>query len=147
MLVTLRSWRVKTSELSENHPNHTELNFLRPLNCPGTHLYAVTTAGKFVAIHGTVIRVSNVKPLVKKMAFSCNLCSQTQVWCLCLNYAVMLFCIYIWYVNLTISGLNADLCGQFKISRQLEMKWECATKFLQDSKWEDNLFSLKNFQD
>lgn len=35
--------------------------------------------GKFVAIHGTVIRVSNVKPLVKKMAFSCNLCSQTQV--------------------------------------------------------------------
>ncbi|RMX34536.1 hypothetical protein pdam_00021143 [Pocillopora damicornis] len=34
--------------------------------------------GKFVAIHGTVIRVSNVKPLVKKMAFSCNLCSQTQ---------------------------------------------------------------------
>lgn len=35
--------------------------------------------GKFVAIHGTVIRVSNVKPLVKKMAFSCNLCSQMQV--------------------------------------------------------------------
>jgi len=35
--------------------------------------------GKFVAIHGTVIRVSNVKPLVKKMAFSCNLCSETQV--------------------------------------------------------------------
>lgn len=37
------------------------------------------SAGKFVAIHGTVIRVSNVKPLVKKMAFSCNLCSETQV--------------------------------------------------------------------
>ena len=32
-----------------------------------------------MAIHGTVIRVSNVKPLVKKMAFSCNLCSETQV--------------------------------------------------------------------
>ena len=144
MLVTLRSWRVKTSELSEKHPNHTELNFLRPLNCPCTHLNAVTTAGKFVAIHGTVIRVSNVKPLVKKMAFSCNLCSQTQVWCLCLNYAVMLFCIHIWYVNLTISGLNADLCGPFQ---DFKATWECATKFLQDSKWEDNLFSLKNFQD
>ena len=39
----------------------------------------VMPAGKFVAIHGTVIRVSNVKPLVKKMAFSCNLCSETQV--------------------------------------------------------------------
>ena len=39
----------------------------------------VLPAGKFVAIHGTVIRVSNVKPLVKKMAFSCNLCSETQV--------------------------------------------------------------------
>lgn len=36
-------------------------------------------SGKFVAIHGTVIRVSNVKPLVKKMVFSCNLCSETQV--------------------------------------------------------------------
>ena len=114
MLVTLRSWRVKTAELSENYPNHTELNFLRLLICPCTHLFAVTTAGKFVAICGTVIRVSNVKPLVKKMAFSCNLCSQTQVWCLCLNYVVMLFCIHIWYVNLTISGLNADLCGPFQ---------------------------------
>ena len=39
----------------------------------------VMTVGKFVAIHGTVIRVSNVKPLVKKMAFSCNLCNETQV--------------------------------------------------------------------
>lgn len=37
------------------------------------------SVGKFVAIHGTVIRVSNVKPLVKKMAFSCNLCNETQV--------------------------------------------------------------------
>ena len=39
----------------------------------------VLPAGKFVAIHGTVIRVSNVKPLVIKMAFSCNLWSETQV--------------------------------------------------------------------
>ena len=44
----------------------------------------VLPAGKFVAIHGTVIRVSNVKPLVKKMAFSCNLCSETQVGSVCL---------------------------------------------------------------
>ncbi|XP_029211666.1 DNA helicase MCM8-like [Acropora muricata] len=34
--------------------------------------------GKFVTIHGTVVRVSNVKPLVMGMAFSCNLCGETQ---------------------------------------------------------------------
>nr|QIC49968.1 DNA helicase MCM8 [Actinia equina] len=34
--------------------------------------------GKFVAIRGTVVRVSNVKPLVIKMGFSCNLCSFQQ---------------------------------------------------------------------
>ncbi|CAH3017482.1 unnamed protein product [Porites evermanni] len=34
--------------------------------------------GKFVAIRGTVVRVSNVKPLVTNMAFSCNLCGEMQ---------------------------------------------------------------------
>lgn len=36
-------------------------------------------SGKFVAICGTVVRVSNVKPLVIKMGFSCNLCAYQQV--------------------------------------------------------------------
>ncbi|XP_073250153.1 DNA helicase MCM8-like [Porites lutea] len=34
--------------------------------------------GKFVAIRGTAVRVSNVKPLVTNMAFSCNLCGEIQ---------------------------------------------------------------------
>ncbi|EDO27446.1 predicted protein, partial [Nematostella vectensis] len=34
--------------------------------------------GKFVAIRGTVVRVSNVKPMVTKMAFTCNLCGEAQ---------------------------------------------------------------------
>lgn len=40
---------------------------------------AFFSPGKFVAIHGTVVRVGNVKPLVTKMAFSCNLCGEIQV--------------------------------------------------------------------
>ena len=39
----------------------------------------LTILGKFVAIRGTVVRVSNVKPLVTNMAFSCNLCGEMQV--------------------------------------------------------------------
>ena len=35
--------------------------------------------GKFVAVRGTVVRVSSVKPLVTHMAFSCNTCKETQV--------------------------------------------------------------------
>ncbi|CAB3979134.1 DNA helicase MCM8-like [Paramuricea clavata] len=35
--------------------------------------------GKFVAIRGTVVRVSSVKPLVTHMAFMCNTCKETQV--------------------------------------------------------------------
>ena len=44
-----------------------------------TLICAFLLAGKFVTIHGTVVRVSNVKPLVMGMAFSCNLCGETQV--------------------------------------------------------------------
>lgn len=40
---------------------------------------AILLAGKFVTIHGTVVRVSNVKPFVIGMAFSCNLCGEKQV--------------------------------------------------------------------
>ena len=34
--------------------------------------------GKLVSIRGTVVRVSNVKPLVTKMAFTCNSCGEEQ---------------------------------------------------------------------
>lgn len=34
--------------------------------------------GKFVAIRGTVVRVSNIKPLCSKIAFICNSCGDTQ---------------------------------------------------------------------
>lgn len=34
--------------------------------------------GKFVAIRGTVVRVSNIKPFCSKMAFVCNMCGDTQ---------------------------------------------------------------------
>jgi DNA helicase MCM8 len=36
-------------------------------------------AGKYIAIQGTVVRVSNVRPLVTKMVFSCNTCGDTQI--------------------------------------------------------------------
>ncbi|XP_052800629.1 DNA helicase MCM8-like isoform X2 [Mya arenaria] len=34
--------------------------------------------GKFVSVKGTVVRVSNIKPLCTVMAFQCNTCSETQ---------------------------------------------------------------------
>ncbi|CAH3150664.1 unnamed protein product, partial [Porites evermanni] len=42
--------------------------------------------GKFVAIRGTAVRVSNVKPLVTNMAFSCNLCGEIQVQCILVRF-------------------------------------------------------------
>lgn len=44
-----------------------------PLKLLRANLY-----GKFVAIRGTVVRVSNIKPLCTKMAFVCNLCGDVQ---------------------------------------------------------------------
>ena len=35
--------------------------------------------GKCVAVNGTVVRVSNVKPLVTKLAFECAVCAEVQV--------------------------------------------------------------------
>eukprot|EP00794_Sanderia_malayensis_P020314 gene20314-22313_t len=35
--------------------------------------------GKFVSVRGTVVKVSNVKPLVTNMEFNCSLCSISQV--------------------------------------------------------------------
>ncbi|KAJ8045687.1 DNA helicase MCM8 [Holothuria leucospilota] len=35
--------------------------------------------GKFVSIKGTVVRVSNIKPVCTKMAFECNMCGDIQV--------------------------------------------------------------------
>ncbi|TSM77312.1 DNA helicase MCM8 [Bagarius yarrelli] len=46
---------------------------LTPLKMLRANLY-----GKFVAIRGTVVRVSNIKPLCIKMAFVCNMCGDTQ---------------------------------------------------------------------
>ncbi|KAG9335804.1 hypothetical protein JZ751_003636 [Albula glossodonta] len=34
--------------------------------------------GKYVALRGTVVRVSNIKPLCSRMAFDCNACGHTQ---------------------------------------------------------------------
>ncbi|XP_061088318.1 DNA helicase MCM8, partial [Conger conger] len=34
--------------------------------------------GKYVALRGTVVRVSNIKPLCSRMAFDCNACGFTQ---------------------------------------------------------------------
>ncbi|KAA0711641.1 DNA helicase MCM8 [Triplophysa tibetana] len=46
---------------------------LTPLKSLRANLY-----GKFVAIRGTVVRVSNIKPLCSKLAFTCNSCGDTQ---------------------------------------------------------------------
>ncbi|XP_055028759.2 DNA helicase MCM8 isoform X1 [Misgurnus anguillicaudatus] len=46
---------------------------LTPLKSLRANLY-----GKFVAIRGTVVRVSNIKPLCIKLAFTCNTCGDTQ---------------------------------------------------------------------
>lgn len=35
--------------------------------------------GKFVSVKGTVVRVSNIKPLCTVLAFECNNCSHIQV--------------------------------------------------------------------
>lgn len=40
---------------------------------------AANAFGKFVCVKGTVIRVSNTKPLCCKMAFECNACGREQV--------------------------------------------------------------------
>lgn len=47
---------------------------------PLTHLKMLRANlyGKFVAIRGTVVRVSNIKPICTKMAFICNMCGDTQ---------------------------------------------------------------------
>lgn len=34
--------------------------------------------GKYVALRGTVVRVSNIKPLCTKMAFICSACGNVQ---------------------------------------------------------------------
>ncbi|XP_002156618.2 DNA helicase MCM8 [Hydra vulgaris] len=57
------------------------------------HLKA-NSYGKLVSVRGTVVRVSNVKPIVTKMEFSCNSCTENQVICLAEGkYAVPTKCI------------------------------------------------------
>ncbi|MBN3315226.1 MCM8 helicase, partial [Atractosteus spatula] len=46
---------------------------LTPLKNLRANLY-----GKYVALRGTVVRVSNIKPLCTKMAFTCNTCGHIQ---------------------------------------------------------------------
>ncbi|XP_069464372.1 DNA helicase MCM8 [Ambystoma mexicanum] len=38
--------------------------------------------GKYVSLRGTVVRVSNIKPLCTKLAFVCNMCGKEQSHCL-----------------------------------------------------------------
>ena len=40
--------------------------------------HSVSVAGKCISIQGTVVRVSNIKPLVTSMAFRCSLCQDVQ---------------------------------------------------------------------
>ena len=42
-------------------------------------LNLVLSSGKFVAVRGTVVRVSNVRPLVRVGEFECNKCGALQV--------------------------------------------------------------------
>ena len=44
--------------------------------------------GKLIAVHGTVVRVSNIKPLAVQMAFTCNTCGDMQVDGLIIVYCV-----------------------------------------------------------
>ena len=37
--------------------------------------------GKFVSVKGTVVRVSNIKPICTKLAFECVTCGTVQVSC------------------------------------------------------------------
>ena len=46
---------------------------LTPLRTLRANLY-----GKYVAIRGTVVRVSNIRPICTKLAFTCNNCGDTQ---------------------------------------------------------------------
>ncbi|XP_063774666.1 DNA helicase MCM8 isoform X2 [Pseudophryne corroboree] len=46
---------------------------LTPLKNLRANLY-----GKYVALRGTVVRVSNIKPLCNKIAFICNMCGDVQ---------------------------------------------------------------------
>lgn len=41
-----------------------------------THIHSAQAnyIGKYIAVRGTIVRVSNVKPLVTKMAFACPKC-------------------------------------------------------------------------
>ena len=43
------------------------------------HFFLVSYAGKFVSVRGTVVRVGNIKPLVKRLAFQCATCGTEQV--------------------------------------------------------------------
>ncbi|GAB1286939.1 DNA helicase MCM8 [Apodemus speciosus] len=47
---------------------------------PLTHLKNIraTCYGKYISIRGTVVRVSNIKPLCTKMAFQCAVCGEIQ---------------------------------------------------------------------
>ena len=47
--------------------------------------------GKFVSVKGTVVRVSNIKPLCTKLAFECVTCGTVQVH---LKLFIIYLCIY-----------------------------------------------------
>ncbi|XP_063040543.1 DNA helicase MCM8 [Engraulis encrasicolus] len=61
---------INIPQISARIYNYEPLTHLRTLRA---NLY-----GKYVAIRGTVVRVSNIRPLCTKLAFTCNSCADTQ---------------------------------------------------------------------
>ena len=47
--------------------------------CIFLSFFLFSYAGKFVSVRGTVVRVGNIKPLVKRLAFQCATCGTEQV--------------------------------------------------------------------
>lgn len=49
-------------------------------NAFSMHMFIISVfSGKFVSVKGTVVRVSNIKPLCTVLAFECNNCGTVQV--------------------------------------------------------------------
>lgn len=78
--------------------------------------------GKFVAIRGTVVRVSSVKPLVTHMAFKCNTCKEIQVICY-KSHNVIYFSLPLYDMQKKISK-----CIFIQVLRLSEGKYKIPTK-------------------
>lgn len=55
--------------------------------------FSISIAGKFICVRGTVVRVSNIKPMVTRMDFTCQRCEATIcVWLMDGKYATPTKC-------------------------------------------------------